>query len=71
MIRKLKFSDHKALCSGDIYAVGIFDRIVNGFLSVVERNENSRTLIIQRSFENNSSNRLSSGDLLPKKETTL
>ncbi len=54
MIKKLSTSDpYKSMCS-DLYSLGIFDKVINGLLSITEKNDTDQTIIIERKFTNNS-----------------
>jgi hypothetical protein len=61
MIRKLSTSDpYSSLCR-DLYSVGIFDRTINGILSVIEKNDKHRTILIERQFLNTSGSQATAG----------
>lgn len=55
MITKLPKGDpYPALVSNNLYETGMFDQTLNGIcsLSVVEKNDKHRTVLIERSFRN-------------------
>lgn len=61
MIRKLSTSDPYKSLGKDLYSMGIFDKTINGLLSVIEKNDNDRTILIGKKFANNSGEYISSG----------
>jgi len=44
---------YESLCR-DLYSIGIFDQTINGCLSVIERDDESHTILIDRKFPTNS-----------------
>jgi len=61
MIEKLPTSDPYGDLCNDPYSVGIFDQAINGILSIVEKNDEHGTVLIERTFANNSGSDVSAG----------
>lgn len=61
MIRSIAASHpYTSLCT-DPYSAGIFDQSINGIVSVVEKNDQRGTILIERSFVNDSGSHVSAG----------
>lgn len=61
MIKKIsKANPFNSICK-DLFSVGLFDKAINGLLSIVEKNGEHRTIVIERKFVDNSGNYLVAG----------
>lgn len=61
MIEELSTSDPYGSLYRDLYSVGLFDQNINGLLSIIERNDKYRTILIERKFVNDSGSSIASG----------
>lgn len=61
MTEKLSTSEPYGDLCKDPYSVGVFDQAINGILSIVEKNDGDRTILIERRFTNNSGSHVSAG----------
>ena len=61
MIEKLSTSDPYGDLCNNPYSVGIFDQAINGILSIMEKDDEHRTILIERRFASNSGSHVSAG----------
>ncbi len=61
MIKKLSTSaPYNSLCK-DLYSLGIFDKAINGLLSIIETDDKHQTILIERRFADNSGDYIEAG----------
>ncbi len=61
MIEKLSTSDPYGDLCNNLYSVGIFDQAINGMLSIMEKDEEHRTILIERRFASNCGSHVRAG----------
>lgn len=60
-IKKIKtLTPYKTLCE-NLYSSGIFDKNINGLLSIIEKNDKLGTILIERKYINNGGNTIICG----------
>jgi len=61
IIEKLKISNPYSSLLGNLYSIGIFNSSINGLLSIIEKNDKHRAILIERKFINSSNSYVGSG----------
>ncbi|MBU4562853.1 hypothetical protein KKB17_05545 [bacterium] len=61
MVKKLKNNDPYRSLISNLYSIGIFKSAINGLLSIIEKNDKYRTILLERQFINNSNIYIESG----------
>lgn len=61
MPNKLPSRDPYRDLQQDLYSIGLFDPSINGFLSIIEINQASRMLLLERKFLNEDGEHIKSG----------
>jgi len=61
VIKKLSTSEpYISLCQ-DLYSLDIFDKAINGLLTIIEKNKELRITLVERKFVNNSGSCINAG----------